>query len=137
MNTTSQINSSALGQLLNEWIGKRSDLLLRLIVGGMLIPHGIGKFLNFDKEIEVFGKVFGLSPANAWVIAAAVFQIVVGLLIVADRFTRIAALLVVTFMLSTIILANGANGWFWHMKGIEYSVMWALVALVVASRAER
>jgi uncharacterized membrane protein YphA (DoxX/SURF4 family) len=137
MSTVTQNNSSALGGFLGGLIGSRSDMLLRLIVGGMLIPHGIGKFLNFSKEVEVFGNVFKLSPPDAWVIAAAVFQIVVGLLIVANRFTRVAALLVVVFMLGTIAVANAGNGWFWHMKGIEYSVMWALLALVVAGRAER
>jgi hypothetical protein len=80
MNAITQTNPSALGSFLSNLIGSRSDMLLRLIVGGMLIPHGIGKFLNFGKEVEVFGNVFKLSPPNAWVIAAAVFQIVVGLL---------------------------------------------------------
>jgi uncharacterized membrane protein YphA (DoxX/SURF4 family) len=112
-------------------------MLLRLIVGGMLIPHGIGKFLNFGKEVEVFGNVFKLSPPDLWVIGSAVFQIVIGLLIVTNRFTRISALLVAAFMLATIFVANAGNGWFWHMKGIEYSVMWALLALVVAGRAQR
>jgi uncharacterized membrane protein YphA (DoxX/SURF4 family) len=137
MNAITQTNPSALGGFLNNLIGSRSDMLLRLIVGGMLIPHGIGKFLNFGKEVEVFGNVFKLSPPNAWVIAAAVFQTAVGLLIVANRFTRVAALSVVVFMVGTIVVANAGNGWFWHMKGIEYSVMWALLALVVAGRAER
>ncbi len=137
MNTITQSNPSALGDVLSKWVGSRSDLLLRLIVGGMLIPHGIGKFLNFGKEVEVFGNVFKLAPANVWVIAAAFFQIVVGCLIVANRFTRISALLVAVFMLGTIFVANAGNGWFWHMKGIEYSVMWALLAIVVAGRAER
>jgi uncharacterized membrane protein YphA (DoxX/SURF4 family) len=137
MNTITPNPSSALATFLSNAIGSRSDMLLRLIVGGMLIPHGIGKFLNFGKEVEVFGNVFKLSPPDAWVIAAAVFQIVAGLLIVANRFTRISALLVAAFMLGTIFVANAGNGWFWHMKGIEYSVMWALLAIVVAGRAER
>ncbi len=134
--TASTNNSSAFGGLLSREIGARSDLFLRLIVGGMLIPHGIGKFLNFSKEVEVFGKVFKLSPPDAWVIGAAVFQIVIGLLIVANKFTRISALLVAAFMVGTIFVANAGNGWFWHMKGIEYAVMWALLAVVVAGRAE-
>ncbi len=138
MNTsTTTTQPSGFAAMLDQFIGQRSDLLLRLIVGGMLIPHGIGKFLNFGKEVEVFGQVFKLAPAEAWVIGAAIFQIVVGLLIVVNRFTRIAALLVAAFMVGTIIVANAGNGWFWHMKGIEYSVMWALLAIVVAGRAER
>ncbi len=136
MNTAATTQTSGIAAMLDQLIGQRSDLLLRLIVGGMLIPHGVGKFLNFGKEVEVFGNVFKLAPAEAWVIGAAVFQIVVGSLIVANRFTRISALLVAVFMVGTIIVANAGNGWFWHMKGIEYSVMWALLAIVVAGRAQ-
>lgn len=134
--TTLTNNSSTFGGMLSREIGARSDLLLRLIVGGMLIPHGIGKFLNFSKEVEVFGNVFKLSPPDMWVIGAAIFQIVIGLLIVANKFTRISALLLAAFMVGTIFVANVSNGWFWHMKGIEYAVMWALLAIVVAGRAE-
>jgi uncharacterized membrane protein YphA (DoxX/SURF4 family) len=133
---TQNNNATGLAALLENLIGQRSDLLLRLVVGGMLIPHGIGKFMNFGKEVEVFGNVFKLSPPDAWVIGAAVFQIVIGLLIVVGKFTRISALLVAAFMIGTIVVANAGNGWFWHMKGIEYSVMWALLALIVAGRAK-
>ena len=139
MNSTTHTatTSNPLAKLLHEFIGQHSDMLLRLIVGGMLIPHGIGKFLNMAKETEVFGQVFKLNPPATWVIAIAVFQIAAGGLIVANRFTRLAALSVVVFMLSTIFVANLGNGWFWHMKGIEYAVMWAMLALIVAGRAER
>ena len=139
MNSTTQASapSNPLAKLLHEFIGQHSDMLLRLVVGGMLIPHGIGKFLNMAKETEVFGQVFKLNPPATWVIAIALFQIVAGALIVANRFTRLAALSVVVFMISTIFVANLGNGWFWHMKGIEYAVMWAMLALIVAGRAER
>lgn len=140
MNATTHSSTaprSALAKLLHESVGQHSDLLLRLIVGGMLIPHGIGKFLNMGKETEVFGQVFKLNPAETWVIAIALFQIAAGALIVANRLTRLAALSVIVFMVGTIVVANFGNGWFWHMKGIEYSVMWAMLALVVAGRAER
>lgn len=140
MNSTTHnatISSNPLAKLLHEFIGQHSDMLLRLIVGGMLIPHGIGKFLNMTKETEVFGQVFKLNPAEAWVIGIALFQIAAGALIVANRFTRLAALSVVVFMIGTIFVANIGNGWFWHMKGIEYSIMWAMLALIVAGRAER
>ena len=129
--------SNPLAKLLHDFVGQHSDMLLRFVVGGMLIPHGIGKFLNMAKETEVFGQVFKLNPPTTWVIAIALFQIVAGALIVANRFTRLAALSVVVFMITTIFVANLGNGWFWHMKGIEYAVMWAMLALIVAGRAER
>lgn len=113
-----------------------SDTLLRLTVGGLLIPHGIGKFLSFDKEVEVFGQVFGPNPAPAWVIGAAIFQIVVGLAIMSGRYVRPAATLLIVFMLGTIIVANH-SAWFWQFKGAEYSVFWALMALVIALKPER
>ena len=140
MNTTLSARDTAsrgFAGWLHNTIGTRSDLLLRLIVGGMLVPHGVGKLHGFAKEVEVFGQVFKLSPPEVWVIAMAAFQIVAGALIVFNRVTRLSALAVVVFMLGTIVVANGGNGWFWHLKGIEYAVMWALLALIVAARAER
>ncbi len=113
-----------------------SDMLLRFTVGGMLIPHGIGKFLFYDKEVEVFGQVFGLNPAPAWVIGAAIFQIAVGLAIMSGRYVRPAAVLLIVFMLGTIIVANH-SAWFWQFKGAEYSVFWALMALVLVLKPER
>ena len=140
MNTTLSARDTAsrgFAGWLHNTIGTRSDLLLRLIVGGMLIPHGIGKFMNMAKEVEVFGQVFKLHPAEAWVPAMALFQVIAGALLVFNRVTRLSALAVVLFMVGTIVVANGGNGWFWHLKGIEYAVMWALLALIVAARAER
>jgi uncharacterized membrane protein YphA (DoxX/SURF4 family) len=113
-----------------------SDTLLRLTVGGMLMPHGIGKFLSYGKEVEVFGQVFGLNPAPAWVIGAGIFQIVTGLAIMSGRFVRPAAALLTLFMIGTILVANN-SAWFWHFKGAEYSVFWALMALVLVLRPER
>jgi putative oxidoreductase len=108
-----------------------ASLLLRLTVGGLLIPHGVAKFLSFDKEIEAFGRVFGLQPANLWVVAIAVTQIACGLLIVSNRFARPAALVTAALMLGTIVVANHST-WFWHFKGAEYAVFWALCAVAVA-----
>ncbi len=113
-----------------------SDTLLRFTVGGMLIPHGIGKFLSYNKEVEVFGQVFGLNPAPAWVIAVAIFQIVVGLAIVSGRFVKPAATLLILFLLGTIVIANH-SAWFWHFKGAEYSVFWALMAVVLILKPEK
>jgi putative oxidoreductase len=137
MNTATIASDTGLARVLRETVASRTDLLLRLIVGGMLIPHGVGKLLGFAKEVEVFGQVFKLNPPEIWVIAMAAFQIVAGVLIVLNRLTRLSALAVVIFMVGTIVVANGGNGWFWHLKGIEYAVMWALLALIVAARAER
>jgi putative oxidoreductase len=137
MSTATLTSDSGLARVLRQTVASRTDLLLRLIVGGMLVPHGVGKLLGFAKEVEVFGQVFKLSPPEVWVMAMAAFQIVAGALIVFNRLTRLSALAVVLFMVGTIVVANGGNGWFWHQKGIEYAVMWALLALIVAARAER
>jgi uncharacterized membrane protein YphA (DoxX/SURF4 family) len=111
------------------------DVLLRIVVGGMLIPHGIGKFLAYGPEVEVFGKVFGLNPAPVWVIGAAIFQIVIGGLIVAGKYVRPASLLLTAFMVGTIVVANH-DAWFWQFKGAEYSVFWALMGIVLALKSD-
>jgi putative oxidoreductase len=127
--------SSSTSDAIQNYAQTNVSLFLRLIVGGMLIPHGVGKLFNFSKEVEVFGQVFKLTPPEYWVAAAAAFQILAGLLIVCNVFTRFSAIAVALFMVATIFTANFGNGWFWHVKGIEYSVMWALLALIVAALA--
>ena len=112
-----------------------ADLVFRLTVGGMLIPHGIGKLITYGPEVEVFGNIFGLHPAPAWVIGAAMFQIVIGGLIVAGRFVRPAALLLAAFMIGTIVVANH-GAWFWQFKGAEYAVFWALMGIVLFLKPE-
>ena len=112
-----------------------ADLVFRLTVGGMLIPHGIGKLITYGPEVEVFGNIFGLHPAPAWVIGAAMFQIVIGGLIVAGRFVRPAALLLAAFMIGTIVVANH-SAWFWQFKGAEYAVFWALMGIVLFLKPE-
>jgi uncharacterized membrane protein YphA (DoxX/SURF4 family) len=108
-----------------------SDTLLRVTVGGFLIPHGVFKFVGYAKEVEVFGQVFGLNPAPAWVIGVAIAQIVCGLLIVFNRLVVPALALTILMLAGTIVFANGGNGWFWHFKGIEYSVFWMIAAAIV------
>jgi uncharacterized membrane protein YphA (DoxX/SURF4 family) len=115
-------------------LSQQASLLLRLTVGGMLVPHGAAKFLSFSKEVEVFGQVFGLHPANLWVIGIGVLQILCGLLIVANRFVIAAAITTAALMLGTIVVANH-GAWFWQFKGAEYAVFWALCAAVVALNA--
>jgi uncharacterized membrane protein YphA (DoxX/SURF4 family) len=137
MTPTTAVPATGFNKLLDDTVGTHADFLLRLVVGGMLLPHGIGKFFNYSKELEVFGQVFKLQPPEVWVIGAAVFQIAAGLLIIFDRYTRWASLAIAAFMVATIVLANSGNGWFWHMKGIEYAVMWALLAVVVAGKSSR
>jgi uncharacterized membrane protein YphA (DoxX/SURF4 family) len=127
MTRTVQSRIADLGMKANPGL---ADLVFRVAVGGMLIPHGIGKFLSYNKEVEVFGQVFGLHPAPAWVIGAALFQIAVGALIVMGKFVRPAALLLVAFMIGTIAVANH-SAWFWQFKGAEYSVFWALMGVVL------
>jgi uncharacterized membrane protein YphA (DoxX/SURF4 family) len=118
------------------WI---ADTLLRVTVGGFLIPHGVFKVLGYAKEVEVFGQVFGLNPAPAWVIGIAVVQIICGLLIVVGRLVLPALAVTVAMLAGTIVVANGGNGWFWHFKGIEYTVFWMIAAVIVGlkERARR
>jgi len=42
------------------------DTVLRLTVGGLLLPHGLAKFIDYANEVEAFGGSFGLRPASIW-----------------------------------------------------------------------
>lgn len=110
-------------------------LLLRLVVGAWLLPHGFGKLFGwfggpglagFAAELEGFGL-----PAAAplpWLLAAA--QTLAGLLIVIGLWTRTSAAVAAAFLAVTVVL-NVPHGWFWMHGGIEYPLLWTLAAIAV------
>ena len=111
------------------------DRLLRIAVGGFLIPHGVQKLFGwFGADLAAERRVFeevGLKPAGPWVVFIGVVEAVGGVLLVLGLLTRPAALVVAVNMLGTAWYVTHRGGWFWHRGGMEYSLFWAIAALVV------
>jgi putative oxidoreductase len=111
-------------------------LLLRLVVGGFLLPHGLGKLFGWFDGPGLAGfavelQDFGLPATTPLPLLLALAQTLAGLFVVAGVWTRVSALAAGAFLAATIVL-NAENGWFWMHGGIEYPLLWAIAALAVA-----
>lgn len=81
-------------------------LLLRLIVAGMMIAHGVGKFMggNFEglgSNMAVFGIEFGYA---FWGFMAALAQTVGGFLVVVGFVFRLACVMVLCTMIVAVAM---------------------------------
>ncbi|VFR80497.1 FIG00545367: hypothetical protein [plant metagenome] len=111
-------------------------LLLRLVVGGFLLPHGLGKLFGWfgGPGLAGFGAELqhvGLPSAAPLPLLLAAAQTLAGFCVAIGFLTRPAAVLAALFLATTVLL-NLGNGWFWMARGIEYPLMWTLAALAVA-----
>lgn len=111
-------------------------LLLRLVAGGWLLPHGLGKLFGWFGGPGLAGFAselgqFGLPYTHPWPGLIASLQTGVGLALVLGLRSRGSALIGVGFLLVTVVLNAGA-GWFWMDGGIEFPLFWALILLACA-----
>lgn len=114
-------------------------LLLRLIVGGMLIAHGVGKFMGGPSAFEAIGEnmaIFGISFGYVfWGFLAALFQTVGGFFVVIGFLFRLSCLLV----LSTMIVAiashlNAGDGVMGAAHAIKTAAVFLALALIGSGR---
>src|SRR4051794_31511185 len=109
-------------------------LVLRITVGGSLIPHGMQKlFMAFNGPgMEKFiaslaGRGFPAPTLMGWLVALTEF--VGGTLLAVGLLTRPAAAAVFIFMMVAVFSTHLPNGFFWTDKGFEYPLMWGIAAL--------
>jgi putative oxidoreductase len=110
-------------------------LLLRLVVGGFQLPHGLQKFGLLGGQVEAATESFteyGLRPPRAWVRAIGTLQIVCGVLLVLGLATVGAAALTMCLCLGMVNVGLRQNGWYWNRHGMEYAVFWAIAAACLA-----
>ncbi|MBD9477899.1 DoxX family protein [Pseudoxanthomonas sp. PXM02] len=111
-------------------------LLLRLVAGGFLLPHGLGKLFGWFNGPGLKGfagelRAFNL-PARAPIPATlAALQTFAGMLVVVGLFTSYAALAGAGFLAFTAAL-NRRHGWFWMHGGMEYPLLWTVTLLSLA-----
>lgn len=111
--------------------------LVRVTAGALLVPHGSQKLFGWfggggmGAAMEGFAAM-GFAPFWAWVIA--LLEFFGGILLVVGFLTRLVAGLVVCFMATAVFVVHWPNGFFWTAGGIEYPLMWGLVALALVLR---
>jgi putative oxidoreductase len=84
-------------------------LVLRLAAGGVFVVFGIGKFVNHGSELASF-KTYGLPAPEVFVIVVGLIEVIAGLLLVAGRFFRPAALVLAGDMVAAIVV-SGLGQW--------------------------
>ena len=109
-----------------------SDLaivILRLILGIILLVHGVQKIRGWEGTLKGFGKM-GFKPGVLWLGIATVIEVGGGLLLILGLFTQIIALLVaLQFVIITLKLKwrQGLVG------GYEFDLLILGAALLLAT----
>ena len=111
-------------------------LPLRLTLGVIFIAHGAQKvfgtwegpglraFMNFPPPYPF------MRPAWLWMGAAAVAELLGGILVLLGLFTRFGAFLIACVMLTAMLGVHWSKGFFVSSMGIEYSL--ALLGMALA-----
>jgi len=121
--------------------------LLRIIIGLMLVPHGLRGGFGFFRgtgaprtpdrsSFAQFAAALarqGYWPSYFWAALACFTEMVAGPMLALGLFTRPAGFAIF------LLLAAGAlwhwragHGYFWNTIGFEFPLMWAIVALFFA-----
>jgi putative oxidoreductase len=111
----------ALGKVYDA-VNEYAEPILRIVLGGILIPHGMQKLfgvfggMGFAGNAALFDRI-GYTPGIFW-------GTLVGCL-----FTRFAAAAVVIFMIVAVKFTSARGGFFWSTQGFEYPLLIGFCAL--------
>jgi putative oxidoreductase len=110
-----------------------AEPILRIALGGVLIPHGMQKLFGAFGGMGLTGNAalfdrLGYHPGMFWGTLVGCTEFIGGILLVIGLFTRFAAAAVVIFMIMAIHFTS-AKGFFWSAGGMEYPILIGAVAL--------
>ena len=115
-----------------------AEPLVRVAAGLMLLPHGAQKLFGWfggygvDATGQFFAAKLGL-PAS-FALLAGLIEVFGGLALAVGFLTRASAALVFALMAVAVIWVHWPIGYFWMTGGLEYPLMWAVVALAFVFR---
>jgi putative oxidoreductase len=110
-------------------------LIVRLAAGLILMPHGAQKLFGLfgggglDGTAQYFETNLGLTPGLLFAGLAGATEFLGGLFLALGFLTRLSALAVVVLMAYAAFAVHLGNGYFWTAGGLEYPLLWGLVAL--------
>ncbi|MFQ6018646.1 MAG: DoxX family protein [Kiloniellaceae bacterium] len=114
--------------------------MIRFFTGLILMPHGAQKLFGWfgGRGLESTGGFFaqrlGLEPGIFWAGLVGSTEFFGGLFVAIGFLTRPAAVGVVTIMTAAIFTVHLGKGFFWSGGGVEYPLLWGLVALAIVFR---
>lgn len=111
-------------------------LVLRVLLGGILIPHGMQKLFGAFggggiKGTGAFFDQMGLKPGATMALAAGLAEFAGGILVILGFLTPLAALFIVGTMVVAALTAHVRNGFFATAGGYEYNLALAGIAVVL------
>ena len=120
--------------ILGPWV----EMLLRVTVGALLIPHalrnlfgwwpGTGSPVNTFDEFNALLEKIGYKPGARWGWLVILTELIAGPLLILGLFTRPAAVPILILMILSV-RTHKMFGWFWNAQGIEYPVLWTAATL--------
>lgn len=108
-------------------------LLLRFLVGGLIILHGIHKVVHGPEEIEAMVAAHGLPGILGWGVYLG--EVVGPILVILGVLSRIGGLLILCNMIVAVLLTRGGHVWMLNPAGgwtIELEAFYGLCGLCVA-----
>lgn len=110
--------------------------LMRIATGLMLMPHGAQKLFGWFGGYgpaatgQFFAQNLGMEPGIVFAVLAGLVEFFGGLALVLGLLTRPAAL-AVTVLLGVTLTVHWGNGYFWTNGGVEYPLLWAIMAISI------
>jgi putative oxidoreductase len=129
---TQRLYIPALGRLY-EAVSEFAEPILRIGLGGILIPHGCQKLFGMfggqglSANAALFDRI-GYSPGMFWGTLVGSTELVGGILLILGLFTRFAAAAVFIFMIVAVKFTS-AKGFFWTNGGFEFALLIGICAL--------
>jgi putative oxidoreductase len=120
-----------------------AEMLMRVVAGGALIPHGLRAVLGFfpgSGRVSSFADTMkmldsrGFRPGAFWAYVLAFCQFIAGPLLALGFLTRPAALICLLFMLAIAFERARSGGYFWNKQGCEYPLLWSAMLLYFVVR---
>jgi putative oxidoreductase len=130
---TSRLYVPAFGSVYSA-VNEYAEPILRIVLGGILIPHGCQKLfglfggMGFTGNAALFDRL-GYTPGVFWGTLVGCTEIIGGVLLVLGLFTRFAAAAVLIFMIEAVKFTSARGGFFWSTQGFEYPLLIGACAL--------
>jgi len=129
---TQRLYIPALGSIYSS-VSEFAEPILRIALGGILIPHGCQKLFGMFGGMGLSGNAalfdrIGYSPGMFWGTLVGLTEFIGGILLILGLFTRFAAVAVVIFMIEAVKFTS-AKGFFWSNGGFEFPLLIGVCAL--------
>ena len=132
--------SSASGHAVTASSDTAAWTIVRVATGLMLVPHGAQKLFGvfgghgLTGTAQFFEQSLGLYPGLLFAGAAGLTEFFGGLFLAVGLLTRLSAAAVVALMAYAAFAVHLSNGFFWTNGGLEYPLLWGLIAVALVVR---